>query len=142
MHCTKKISEDITWVGTNDRRLALFENVYPIERGTSYNSYLVKDEKTVLIDTVDKNVSMQFFENLEYALDGRKLDYIIVNHMEPDHSATLQELVFRHPEVTVVCNKKTVVMIKQFFNFDIDSRVQLVVEGDTLNTGKHTFSFV
>ena len=142
MHCTKKINEDITWVGGNDRRLALFENVYPIERGTSYNSYFVKDEKTVLIDTVDKNVSMQFFENLEYALGGRKLDYVIVNHMEPDHSATLQELVLRYPEVTVVCNKKTVVMIKQFFNFDIDSRVQLVVEGDTLNTGKHTFTFV
>ena len=142
MHCTKKINEDITWVGGNDRRLALFENVYPIERGTSYNSYFVKDEKTVLIDTVDKNVSMQFFENLEYALGGRKLDYVIVNHMEPDHSATLQELVLRYPEVTVVCNKKTVVMIKQFFNFNIDSRVQLVVEGDTLNTGKHTFTFV
>lgn len=142
MYCTKKINEDITWVGGNDRRLALFENVYPIERGTSYNSYLVNDEKTVLVDTVDKNVSMQFFENLEHALGGRKLDYVIVNHMEPDHSATLQELVLRYPEVTVVCNKKTVVMIKQFFNFDVDSRVQLVVEGDTLNTGKHTFTFV
>ena len=142
MHGTKKIKEDIIWVGANDRRLALFENVYPIERGTSYNSYLIKDEKTVLIDTTDKNVSMQFFENIEYALDGRKLDYVIVNHMEPDHSATLQELVLRHPEVTVVCNKKTVMMIKQFFDFDIDSRVQLVAEGDTLNTGKHTFTFV
>lgn len=142
MHCTKKINEDLIWVGANDRRLELFENVYPIDRGTSYNSYLVKDEKTVLLDTVDKNVSLQFFENLEYALEGRKLDYIIVNHMEPDHSATLQELVRKYPEVTVVCNKKTVLMIKQFFNFDIDDRVQIVVEGDTLNTGKHTFTFV
>ena len=142
MHCTKKIKEDIIWVGANDRRLALFENVYPIERGTSYNSYLVKDEKTVLLDTVDKNVSMQFFENLEYALGGRNLDYVIVNHMEPDHSATLQELVRKYPEIKVVCNKKTLSMIKQFFNFDIDDKAQLVVEGDTLNTGKHTFTFV
>lgn len=141
MHCTKKIAEDISWVGCNDRRLALFENVYPVERGTSYNSYLIKDTKNILIDTVDKNVSVQFFENLEYSLGGNKLDYVIVNHMEPDHSATLQELILRYPEVTVVCNKKTVVMIKQFFDFDIDSRVQLVAEGDTLKTGKHEFTF-
>ncbi len=142
MHCTKKIKDDIFWVGANDRRLALFENVYPIERGTSYNAYLINDEKTVLLDTVDKNVSLQFFENLDFALGGRSLDYIIVNHMEPDHSATLQELVRKYPEVTVVCNKKTQSMIKQFFKFDIDSRVQTVAEGDTFSSGKHNFTFV
>ena len=83
MHCVKKIKEDLYWVGGNDRRLALFENMFPIPRGVSYNSYVLSDEKTVLLDTVDKSVSGQFFENVEYALNGRSLDYLIVNHMEP-----------------------------------------------------------
>ena len=84
------------------------------------------DEKTVVIDTVDNSVSVQFFENIEYLLNGRKLDYLIINHMEPDHCATLSELVVKYPEVTIVCNAKIVTMIKQFFNFDIDSRLLLV----------------
>lgn len=142
MYCTKKINDDLYWIGANDRHLALFENIYPIEKGVSYNSYLLKDEKNVLLDTVDKSVSIQFFENLQHELDGKKLDYIIVNHMEPDHAATLEETVRRYPEVTVVCNKKTQTMIKQFFDFDIDSRLHLVAEGDTLNTGKHTLTFL
>ena len=142
MHCTKKINDDLTWIGANDRHLSLFENVYPIEKGVSYNSYFLNDEKTVLFDTVDKCVSIQFFENLEYVLNGRNLDYIIVNHMEPDHAATLQDVVNKYPEAKVVCNQKTQMMIKQFFFFDIDSKVMLIKEGDTLNTGKHTFTFI
>ena len=142
MYCVKNIKDDIFWVGGNDRRLALFESVFPIPRGVSYNAYVVLDEKTVLLDTVDKAVSGQFFENLEHVLAGRKLDYVIVNHMEPDHAATLGELVLRHPEVTVVCNAKIVVMIRQFFDFDLDSRLMTVKEGDTLSTGRHTFAFV
>ena len=142
MHCTKKITEDLLWIGANDRHLSLFENVYPIEKGVSYNAYLLNDEKTVLFDTVDKNVSIQFFENLKYALNGRKLDYIIVNHMEPDHAATLQDTAEKYPEAKIICNQKTLTMIKQFFDFDIDSRVQVIKEGDTVNTGKHTFTFV
>ncbi|MBQ2645599.1 flavin reductase [bacterium] len=141
MHCTKNIKEDLIWVGVNDRHLSLFENVYPIEKGVSYNSYILKDEKTVLFDTVDKCSEIQFFENLEYALNGRKLDYIIVNHMEPDHAATLQDTVNKYPEAKVICNKKTQTMIKQFFDFDIDSKVQIIAEGDTLTTGKHTLTF-
>ena len=141
MYCTKKIKDEIFWVGVNDRHLSLFENVYPIERGVSYNSYVVKDEKNTLLDTVDKDVSMQFFENLHHVLNGEKLDYIIVNHMEPDHAATLQEVVEKYPEAKVVCTKKACDMIKNFFEFDIDSKVQIVKEGDTLCTGKHNFTF-
>lgn len=142
MYCTKKLTDDLTWVGVNDRHLSLFENVYPIEKGISYNSYVLLDEKTVLFDTVDKCSSMQFFENVSHVLGDRKLDYIIVNHMEPDHAATLQETVEKYPEAKVVCNKKALEMIKQFFDFDIDSKVTVIAEGDTLNTGKHNLTFV
>lgn len=142
MYCVKKIKDDMFWVGGSDRRLALFENVFPIPRGVSYNSYIVKDEKTVILDTVDKAVSTQFFENIEYVLDGGKPDYLIVNHMEPDHCATMGELVMRYPDIKIVCNAKTVAMIKQFFDFDIDSRAVVVKEGDTLCIGRHTFAFV
>ena len=142
MYCVKKMTEDLYWVGGNDRRLALFENVYPIPRGVSYNAYVVLDEKTVLLDTVDHSVSPIFFENLAHVLNGRKLDYLIVNHMEPDHAATIEAVVLRYPEVTLVCNKKTAQMMKNFFSFDVDSRVHLVAEMDMLCTGKHTFAFV
>ena len=142
LYCVKNVKEDLIWVGGNDRRLALFENVFPIPRGVSYNAYLVQDEQTVLMDTVDSSIGSLFFENLEHALNGKMLNYVVVNHMEPDHAATLSELVLRHPEVTVVCNAKTIVMIRQFFNFEIDSRALIVKEGDTLCTGRHTFTFV
>ncbi len=142
MHQEIQITHDMYWVGGNDRRLALFESVYPIPNGVSYNSYLVLDEKTILFDTVDKAVSGVFFDNLEYLLSGRKLDFVVVNHMEPDHAATLEELVRRYPDVLVVCNAKTVAMIKQFFTFDIEGRKHVVKEGDVLCTGSHTFTFV
>lgn len=115
MHHAISIREDLFWVGGNDRRLALFENVFPIPRGVSYNAYVLLDEKTVLFDTVDKSVSGVFFESLAHVLAGRKLDYLIVNHMEPDHAATMEELVLRYPEVTIVTNAKAVAMIRQFF---------------------------
>ena len=142
MYCVKNIKNDLYWVGGTDRRLALFENVYPIPRGVSYNAYVVMDEKTVLLDTVDKSVSGQFFENVEHVLDGRKLDYMIVNHMEPDHASMVEEIIRRYPEVKVVCNAKTAAMIRQYFSFDIDSRAEVVNEGDTFSTGRHTFTFV
>lgn len=142
MYCVKKMTEDLYWVGASERRLNLFENAYPLTNGVSYNSYLLLDEKTVLIDTVDKSVSGLFFENVDHVLSGRKLDYLIVQHMEPDHAATIGELVLRHPELTIVCNAKTRTMMQNFFTFDLDSRVQLVKEMDTLTTGRHTFAFV
>ena len=142
MHCVKKVTDDLYWIGGSDRRLALFENVYPIPRGVSYNSYVLLDEKTVLLDTVDASISGLFFENLEYVLNGRTLDYLIVNHMEPDHCAVIGDVVRRYPDVKLVCNAKTVPMLKQFFNFPVEDRTVIVKEMDTLCTAKHTFAFV
>lgn len=142
MKCVKKISEQLYWVGASDRRLALFENVYPIPRGVSYNSYLWVDEKTVLLDTVDRSASHQFFENLQFVLDGRSLDYLIVTHMEPDHCAVMDELILRYPDLKIICNTKILTLIKQFFSFDIDSRAIVVKENDTFSCGKHTFTFI
>ena len=142
MHCVTNIREDLYWLGASDRRLAKFENVFPIPRGVSYNSYLVLDEKTVLLDTVDQAVGERFFENLEFALAGRPLDYVVVNHMEPDHCATLGDLLRRWPNVQIVANAKTVPMIGQFFDCDLTGRTLVVKEGDTLTTGRHTFTFL
>ena len=142
MYCVKKVTEDLTWVGANDRRLSMFEGVYSVPNGVSYNSYLLLDEKTVLFDTVDKSVSEQFMENVEHVLSGRRLDYVVIQHMEPDHSATLAELLRRCPETTVVCNKMIADMIKQFFNLDITPRALIVKEGDTLSTGRHNLTFI
>ncbi|MBQ2120834.1 MAG: FprA family A-type flavoprotein [Peptococcaceae bacterium] len=142
MHNTRKIQEDLIYVGANDRRLALFENHYPIPRGVSYNAYVVLDEKTVLLDTADAAVSDQFFENVEYALGGRPLDYIIVNHMEPDHCASLGRLLEVYPEATIICNSKTLTMIHQFFRNNVDDRVMIIKEGDTFSSGRHVFTFV
>ena len=142
MYCYRKVTDDLYWIGGNDRRLALFEGVYQFPRGVSYNSYLLMDEKTVLLDTVDKAVKGVFFENIEKVLDGRKLDYLVVHHMEPDHSEAIWEVVMRYPEVKIVCNAKIAQMMKQFFSFDVDARVVLVKEGDTFHTGKHNLVFV
>lgn len=142
MYCVKRINNDLYWVGGTDRRLALFENAYPIPRGISYNAYLLLDEKTVLFDTVDRAITEQFFENIDALLKGRPLDYVVVNHMEPDHCATLGEIVLRYPGVQIVCNPKTIPIIKQFYSFDIDSRATVVKENDTLCTGAHTFTFI
>ncbi len=142
MHNIRKITDDLYYVGASDRRLALFENVYPIPRGVSYNSYVLLDEKTVLLDTADSAVGQQFFENVAAALAGRILDYLVVNHMEPDHCALIEDLVLRYPAVKIVTNAKAATMIRQFFTFDLDSRLQTVKEGDTLCTGRHTLTFV
>lgn len=141
MYCIRKITDDITYIGGSDRRLALFENVYPIPNGVSYNAYFIDDEKNAVLDTVDKSVSALFFENIAHILGSRTLDYVIVNHMEPDHAATLEELVLRYPQVKIVCNAKSAAMMKQFFSFDADAHTVLVKEGDTLSLGKHTLSF-
>ncbi|MBR3293668.1 MAG: flavin reductase [Oscillospiraceae bacterium] len=142
MHCTRKVQNDLIWVGADDRRLACFEGVYGVPDGVSYNSYLLLDEKTVLFDTVDKAVYSVFLENLAYGLGGRKLDYLVVHHMEPDHAATLELVVTRYPEVKVVCNEKIKTMLGQFFAVDLTGRIVTVKEGDTLSTGRHTLTFV
>ncbi|MCL2276785.1 MAG: flavin reductase [Treponema sp.] len=144
MRCTKKIKDDLFWVGINDRRLAMFEGVYSVANGVSYNSYLLTDEKTVLFDTVDKSGEQRFFENIAFTLGGRKLDYLIVQHMEPDHCACLGELIIRFPDVKIVCNLKSLELIKQFFDldFNFEKNIVIVKENDTLNTGKHTLRFI
>lgn len=114
MYNIRNVTEDIVWIGANDRRLALFENIFPIPEGVSYNSYLLKDEKTVLLDTADSAVAGQFFENLEAALDGRTLDYIVINHMEPDHCALLADVLRRYPDAVLVGNAKTFTIVSGF----------------------------
>ena len=142
MYCTRKLQDDLIFVGANDRRLALFENVFPIPRGVSYNAYVLLDDKTVLLDTVDASVSRQFFENLAHALDGRPLDYVVVNHMEPDHCAALAETLRRYPMAQLVCNAKAAAMVGQFFDESLAAGARIVKEGDTLCTGRHTLTFV
>ena len=142
MYCTRKVTNDLTWVGADDRRLACFEGVYGVPDGVSYNSYLLIDNKTVLFDTVDKAVSRTFFENVAHALGGRKLDYLVISHMEPDHAATIDELVLRYPDITIVCNSKIQTMLGQFFRLSDKLKYLVVKEGDTLSTGKHNFTFV
>ncbi len=142
MHCTRKVTPDIVSVGGNDRRLSMFEGVYSVPAGVSYNSYLILDEKTVLFDTVDKAVARTFFENVAHALGGRPLDYLVVQHMEPDHSATLQELLRRYPETTLVCTKLALAMTAQFFHEDLSHRALVVSEGQKLCTGKHELTFL
>lgn len=142
MYCTRSITNDLYWLGASDRRLALFENAYPIPRGISYNAYLLLDEKTVLLDTVDLSVGELFFENLDHLLQDRKLDYVVVNHVEPDHCATLGALLRRHPETQVVGNAKTLTMIGQFFSSSMAENALVVKEGDVLSTGHHELTFV
>ena len=142
MYCTKKIENDLYWVGANDRRLSMFEGVYSVPRGVSYNSFLLLDDVNVLFDTVDKAVGGTFFQNLEHTLAGRNLDFVIIQHMEPDHSATLMELLLRYPDVKIVCNQKILTMIDQFFNMDLSKKAFVVKEGDTLNTGHHVLKFI
>lgn len=142
MYCVQAVTSDIMYVGVSDRRLALFENVFPVPRGVSYNAYLILDEKTVLMDAVEEAVAVRFQENLEHGLGGRPLDYVVVNHMEPDHSASLAGVLRRWPEARVVGNAKTLAMLTQFTGEDLSGRSVVVKEGDTLNTGRHTFTFV
>ena len=142
MHCTRKVTNDIYWLGADDRRLNLFENIYPIPNGISYNSYLIKGEKNILLDTVDYSAQKQFLENLEYLLDGKELDYLIINHMEPDHSAVIENIALKYPHMKIIGNIQIQKMLKQFFNFDIDSKMQIVKENETLNIGNHTFRFI
>ena len=142
MYCTRKVTESVHWVGASDRRLALFENLFPIPRGVSYNSYLIVDEKTARLDTADASVSAQFMENVLHVLDGRPLDYLVVNHMEPDHCANIAALALRFPEMQIVGNAKTFVFLNQFYDLDLTGRTVTVKEGDTLSLGSHTLRFV
>lgn len=141
MYCVRKITEDIYFVGGSDRRLSLFENMYPIPNGVTYNAYFIDDAKTAVVDTVDKAVGDLFFENVEHLLGGRALDYVVVNHMEPDHCATLGALCEKHPETKIICSAKAAGLIAQFFKADLEDRIEQKKEGETLDLGKHTLTF-
>ena len=142
MHNVRKITEDLYWVGGDEHRLHLFENVHPIARGVSYNSYLLLDKKTVLFDTVDWAIGRQFIENIKHVLKDRKLDYMVINHMEPDHAAMIQEVVMHYPEVRIISSEKAFYFMNQF-GFHIDpEKCETVVEGDTKSFGKHKILFV
>lgn len=141
MYTVRNVTDDLYWVGGNDHRLALFENVHPIPRGVSYNSYLLLDEKTVLFDTVDWSVCRVMLENIEGLLKGKTLDYLVINHMEPDHGASIEEIILRYPKVKIISTEKAFLMMRQF-GFDIDGRDDQVEEGDTRSFGKHQVTFV
>ncbi len=142
MYCVRNVTEDVYWVGANDHRLALFENAYPIPRGVSYNSYLLLDEKTALFDTVDWSGCRQLLENMEHVLAGRPLDYLVINHLEPDHAGSIEEILLRWPNVVIISNEKAFMMMRQF-KFPVDEHAIIEVkEGDTFSFGRHVVTFV
>lgn len=142
MHNTRKINDDIYYLGASDRRIELFENVYPVSQGMSYNSYLITDEKTCLMDSVDESVRGQFLENLQYALNGRNLDYMVVQHMEPDHCSIVPELFRMYPDMKLVASLQAFKMMENFYSLQTEERRLVVKEGDTLELGKHTLKFI
>ena len=142
MHNTRKINDDIYYLGASDRRIELFENVYPVSQGMSYNSYLITDEKTCLMDSVVESVRGQFLENLQYALNGRNLDYMVVQHMEPDHCSIVPELFRMYPDMKLVASLQAFKMMENFYSLQTEERRLVVKEGDTLELGKHTLKFI
>ena len=126
MHSTRKVTDDLIYVGGSDRRLSRFENLFPIPKGESYNSHVLLDEKTVLFDTADESISRQYIENVVHALNGRPLDYMVVQHMEPDHCAMIDDMLRRYPEAKMVCSAKAVGMFAQFYGTDVAARALVV----------------
>ena len=142
MHCVRKVTDDLYWVGANDHRTTLFENIHPIPTGVSYNAYLLLDEQSVLVDTVDWSACRQMMENVEHLLAGKPLDVLLINHMEPDHGASIEEILRRYPQVKIISTPKAFMLVRQF-GFDIDGHELVEVrEGDTYTFGTHTVTFV
>ncbi|HOP74557.1 MAG TPA: FprA family A-type flavoprotein [Bacillota bacterium] len=141
MYSVQQITPQIYWVGGNDRRLERFENMFPLPNGVAYNSYLIMDDKTALLDTVDSSISALYIENVTHVLNGRSLDYLVVNHMEPDHCANIEQLVRLYPDVKIVGNKKTFQFIEQFYQMPLQKNFYTVQEGDELPLGRHTLKF-
>ena len=136
-----KITNSIEYIGVNDKTLDLFESQYIIPNGISYNSYIIKDEKIVVMDTVDKRKTNEWLDNLENSLNGSKIDYLVISHLEPDHSSNIQLLSSKYPEMKIVGNKRTFDMLPQFFDIDISDRKIIVNEGDILDIGEHKLQF-
>ena len=136
------ITKDIRYIGVNDHAVDLFEGQYVVPGGMCYNSYAIVDEKVAIMDTVDRGFTHQWLDNIQNTLGGRKPDYLVVQHMEPDHAADIRDLLVRHPETTVVCSAAAKNMLAQFFGPGYEGRISVVKEGDTLCTGRHTLHFV
>ena len=136
------ITNDIKYVGVNDHEIDLFEGQFTVPNGMAYNSYVITDEKTAVMDTVDARFTAEWLGNIESVLGGRKPDYLVVQHMEPDHSANIVNFLTAYPEATVIANSKTLAMMKNFFNYDFDGRVQLVEDGSSVSLGRHELTFV
>lgn len=142
MHCVRAVTDNLYWVGANDHRLALFENIHPIPKGVSYNAYLLLDKKSVLFDTVDWSACRQLLENIEYLLKGKELDYLVINHMEPDHGASIEEILLRYPKVKIISTEKAFTLMHQFA-FDIEGHECIkVAEGDNYSFGNHNVTFI
>ena len=141
MNNTYEILSNIYWVGGNDRRIERFENMFPLTNGVAYNSYMILDEKTALLDTVDSAITAEYMENITQTLDGRGLDYLIINHMEPDHCANIEEIIRRYPNVSVIGNAKTLQFFNQYYTMDISDNFMEVKEGHEISLGEHTLRF-
>ncbi len=143
MYTVRNVTKDLYWVGANDHRLELFENIFPIPRGVSYNSYVLLDKNTVLFDTVDWSAARDFIKNVEHVLDGRTLDYVVVHHMEPDHAGSLEEICLRYPDVKIISSEQGFEIMRQIGFSLVDKHEEIVVkEGDTFSFGEHTIAFV
>ena len=142
MYCVRKVTDDLYWVGANDHRTTLFENIHPIPKGVSYNAYLLLDEETVLFDTVDWSVCRQMMENLEHLLEGRELNWLVVNHLEPDHAASIEQVLIRWPNVKIISTEKGFMLMRQFGFHPDNHDIRIVAEGDTHCFGGHTVAFV
>lgn len=141
MHSVREVTKDLYWVGANDHRLKLFENMHPIPKGVSYNSYLLLDEKTVLFDTVDWSACRKLLENVIHLLGERSLDYLVINHMEPDHAASIEEILIRWPDIKIIATKKAFTMMRQF-GFSADKHEDIEVkDSDTISFGQHALMF-
>ena len=141
MYNTHEITAGLHWIGGNDRRLERFENLFPLCFGVAYNSFLIMDEKTCLLDTVDLSISQLFLENVEHVLNGRPLDYLVVNHMEPDHCGNIEAIIRRYPDVRFIGNAKTFQFFEQFYGFDARKNYQMVKDQEELNLGSRTLRF-
>ena len=137
-----RVTNDIIYIGVNDHKLDLFEGQYDVPNGMAYNSYVIMDEKIAIMDTVDKNFTHEWLDNLDKALNGRKPDYLVVQHMEPDHSANIVNFVKTYPDAKIVSSAKAFVMMKQFFGTDFEEKQVVIAEGSTLELGTHTLNFV
>lgn len=136
------ITNDIKYVGVNDHEIDLFEGQFTVPNGMAYNSYVITDEKTAVMDTVDARFTAEWLGNIESVLGGRKPDYLVVQHMEPDHSANIVNFLTAYPEATVIANSKTLTMMKNFFDYDFDGKVQLVEDSSSISLGRHELTFV